>query len=171
MLRRFSDGGPLPERIARHIAELEAVAADESIDAPPAAEHVAREVERLIRLVQDRAVSALCVAADSLVGLTSPRPLTAHTWVRPLLFRLSPAQEWGVSLRLWDAARPDKPGFAPCLGEAGPVLARHAREHDAYALVDTVLNYLETNRLGHARAASRAGLGVDARARMLDLPF
>ena len=171
MLQRFVDGNPLPERIVHHLRDLQAVADDESIDAVPDPAHVAREVERLTRLVEDRAVSALCVTDDSIVGLVSPRPLAARTWVRPLLFRLSPAQTWGASLRLWDAARTDKPGFAPCLGEAGSVLSRNAREHDAYGLVDTVLNYVETNRIGHTRAASRASLVADARARMLDLPF
>lgn len=171
MVRRFLGQEPVADRIARHLQELEAIVADERLESGPDDAHVAREAERLTQLVADRAVGALCVGHDHLVGFVSPRTKDGRSWLRPLTFRLTPSCTWGASLRIWDALRPGKQGFAPCLGEALPVLSRLAREHDAYGLVDTVLNFVETNQLGWARLAARARV-PDGRLRdVLDLPF
>lgn len=171
MLRRFVGTDPLPDRIRRHLEELEAIAADERVDEPPDAAHLVREVRRLTQLVADRAVPMLHFAPDAIHGLVSPRTADAHTWTRPLTFRLQPSGAFGVGLRLWDAARPSAQGFAPCLGEAMPVLTRQTREHDVYGLVDTVLNFLETNRFGVGRVATRPGYPDLGPAFRMDLPL
>lgn len=171
MLRRFVGTDPMPDRIRRHLEELEAIAADERVDQPPEPAHVAGEVRRLTQLVADRAVPMLHFAPDAIHGLVSPRTADARTWTRPLTFRLQLAGAFGAGLRLWDAARPSAQGFAPCLGEAMSVLARQAREHDVYGLVDTVLNFLETNRYGVGRVTTRPGYPDLGAAHRVDLPF
>ncbi len=171
MIRRFVGREPLPDRIARHLEELEAIVADETLDRGPDDAQVEREMRRLTTLVADRAVPALCVGGDHLAGVVSPRAREEGAWLRPLTFRLTPSGTWGASLRVWDTLRPGKQGFAPCLGEALPVFSRLAREHDAFGLVDTVLNFVETNQLGWSRLAGRVRI-PDARPNaLLDLPF
>ncbi len=171
MVRRLVGTEPMPERIAWHLRELEALAADDSLGRGPDDAHVARELRRLETLVADRAVAALCLGPDHLDGLVSPCPREDRAWRRPLRFRLTPSTTWGASLRLWDVLRPAKQGFVPCLGEALPVLARLARDHDAYGLVDTVLNFVETNRLGWAQLTAPGRAAEERQRYVLDLPF
>ena len=170
MLERFAREGPLTPDIEEHLRMLRQIAEEpaEERESDPAA--VVREVERLRQLVADRAVTVLRVGEKELTGLLSPAPRDPDTHFRPLVFRLEPTVMWGAALRLWDATHERGVGFAPCLGEAVPVLARHCRDRDVDGLVDTVLNFVETNRVGLARRRPRDAR-AQARARMLDLPF
>jgi hypothetical protein len=145
-LRRVA---PLPPALARRLATLEELLAQ---PAPPDDATSARTMEetaRLQSLVESRAVGGLRILEGGIAGILSPRSHEPDTYLPAIGFGLNviPAP-YGLMLRLWDhEAGSDSDGHAVCLGQAIDVLARQTDAGDLSGLVDTVLNFVETNRV------------------------
>lgn len=107
---------------------------------------MAKELARLARLVDSRAVAAVRIESRGLVGLTNPRTLREGLLLPAVGFRLAPcAPSWGMTFEVWDPVALGSEPEARCLGGAVPVLAWNLSMQDPFGLVDTVLNFLETN--------------------------
>jgi hypothetical protein len=145
-----SDRGLLPTLSRRLRTLRDAVRAPVSREI---ADHdVALEISRLKQLVASRACAGLCFGRGEISGLLNPRTLGPWQF-RPRMFRLrlSPT---GLrqGLDFWDPHKPARTGTrCACLGAADPVLRKLYGDGDLYAMVDTVLNFVETNRLGLVR--------------------
>ncbi len=118
----------------------------------PTDAEVDEEVSRLTKLVASRTFSLLRLDATGIQGIVNPGP-TAIESARPAIaFRLSLAPPplgpgrrlvfWPIEDRRGRASRP------ACLGDAAEVLRWFHEAGDLYGIVDTVVNYIETNGVG-----------------------
>lgn len=149
MLRRAGLERTLPRALARRLRLLEkARRGDHRRKVDP--EQVRGERERLIRLVESRACAAIRVHELEIRGLINPRAIDADRGHHALLFALRSAPApVGPQLRIWKAGRPELGGArSMCLGLAADVIHSMEESTDAYGLVDTVLNFVETNLVG-----------------------
>ncbi len=121
--------------------------ADEAVD---------REISRLEKLVASRACAALRFGSDEIGGLLNPRTL-GRSQLRPLMFRLCLGRaRRRLGLHLGYPQSPDPvANHRVCLGEAAEVLRSVELSGDLYGMVDTVLNFVETNRVGAVRSGQR----------------
>jgi hypothetical protein len=114
---------------------------------PPTSEQVELEVSRLAQLVTSRACGVIHLGQEEITGLVNPRAL-GRSFSRPVLFRLALSRfSPHPALRLWNPLRPARQGDAPCLGQGALMLCDCYKTRDLYALVDLILNFLETNRI------------------------
>ncbi len=107
------------------------------------------EVARLVKLVASRALAALRFGRDRIEGLINPGGPGGDLWLCALMFRLQlGCGPMHPILQTWSPtqAAPGR-GQAHCLGEAHPVLTSYDEDGDLYGLVDTVINYRETNHI------------------------
>jgi len=148
-LRRAGRERALPRPLVRRLEMLEkAVRGDATREVEPGVAE--RETERLRRLVESRACGSLRFAADEVRGLVNPRRISASFGHGALMFSLQPAPApGGPRLRMWRAGEPEQGGSRTmCLGRASTVLMQMEDTRDTYGLVDTVLNFIETNFVG-----------------------
>ncbi|MBZ0269055.1 hypothetical protein K8I85_12925, partial [bacterium] len=149
ILRRAGQERPLPRPLVHRLEMLEkAIRGDATRKVEPGVAE--RETERLRRLVESRACGSLRFAADEVRGLVNPRRVSASFGHGALMFSLQPAPApGGPRLRMWRAGEPEQGGARTmCLGCASAVLLRMEDTWDTYGLVDTVLNFIETNFVG-----------------------
>lgn len=150
-MRQQAGGLPPPLQLRMELFEREAGSDGEtgSPEVPPA--RVERELRRLKQLVASRACGMLRLTDETIEGLVGPRPLRGEWWIGAVRFELRPtARSRGPYLGFSDPARPDEPPIYPCLGAAFEVLPRMSADGDLFGLVDTVLNFVETNAVGSA---------------------
>jgi hypothetical protein len=147
VLRRFARRSPLPSALARRLDALAHMLGQRRTRVDE--ERVEREVGRLVKLVASRALGAIRVGPDRIEGLINPGALGNDWRLRPAMFRL----QLGYSplhpiLQTWSPLRPaPRRGHGHCLGEALPVLHDLEVEGDVFSLVDTVINFRETNHI------------------------
>jgi hypothetical protein len=100
--------------------------------------------------VDSRACASLRFAADEVRGLLNPRRVSESFGHGALMFALHPvAASGGPRLRMWRAEEPEQgTSRTMCLGRAQTVFLQMEAAGDAYGLVDTVLNFVETNFVG-----------------------
>jgi hypothetical protein len=159
LLERSTRPGGLHRTLLCHLENLKNL-----LRALPAAGHgrmgndeaVDREISRLERLVASRACAALRFGPDEISGLLNPRMLE-RCQLHPLMFRLCMGRggrRGGLSF--WYPQRPNPSASnRVCLGEAAVVLRSLDQSGDLYGMVDTVLNFVETNRVGVFRCGRR----------------
>jgi len=148
-LHRVGRERPLSGILAARLKMLEQAAAGgatRKVDADAAE----RETERLERLVESRACASLRVSDDGIRGLINPAPTGGEAGHGALMFALHPGPPpAGPRLRMWRAGEPEHgTSRTMCLGEAAGILSQMEHGQDAYGLVDTVLNFVETNAVG-----------------------
>jgi hypothetical protein len=110
---------------------------------------VDREITRLGRLVTSRACALLRFSPSEIEGVLNPR-VSGRYRIKPLMFRLESARLKGRPvLRVWDAAKAEVALKHPlCLGDGDPVLRKMEYSGDIYGMVDTVINFVDTNFFG-----------------------
>lgn len=120
-------------------------------------EAVDREISRLEKLVTSRACATLRFGPDEISGLLNPRTL-GNRQLRPLMFRLCLGRaRRRLGLHLGYPESPDQgASHRVCLGEAAEVLRSLDLSGDLFGMVDTVLNFVETNRVGTLRSGQRS---------------
>jgi pentatricopeptide repeat protein len=111
-------------------------------------ERVETEIGRLVRLVESRACAWIGFEPGTITGVSNPYAFGADVNQRSIAFRL----DMSGSSRL-----PDLVVWNPmleifrrqsCLGEAIKVFHGMEKRGDLYGMVDTLLDYFETNRVG-----------------------
>ncbi|MHC4140624.1 MAG: hypothetical protein ACYSUF_01665 [Planctomycetota bacterium] len=107
------------------------------------------EILRLKQLVASRTCAGLCFDRGEISGLLNPRSL-GRCQLRPIMFRLRLHRaDLRQGLNFWDPQKPARAGrHSVCLGAADFVLRKLYHAGDLYGMVDTVLNFVETNRIG-----------------------
>jgi hypothetical protein len=147
LLERFGCRDLLPSALCRRIDKLKGALVGPRREVPE--ERVEWEVERLDRFFASRALASLRFAPDRIEGLINPGTLGEEWRMQPVVFGLrlgfSPLQP---TLQMWSPTAPaPRGGFGHCLGEAEPVLSTYEERGDLYGIVDTVINFRETNRV------------------------
>jgi hypothetical protein len=147
LLRRFAPRSALPQAL---VQRLDALARTLSVPKQKVSdEQVEHEVARLVKLVASRALAAIRVGPDRVEGLINPGALGDEWRLRAAMFRL----QLGYTplhpiLQTWSPLRPaPRRGHGHCLGAAQPVLHDMDIEGDIYTLIDTVINFRETNHI------------------------
>ena len=152
LLQRLSEPGSFRRAVARRVDTLRGM-----LDAlPPAGERTRarvrscrEEASRLQRLVASRACSALRLRAGRITGLLNPKRIDRRLILSPLLFRLCLGRRRGYALEFWHPEVPEPARRnGVCLGEGGLVLGRQHVEGDLFSMVDSVINFSETNLIG-----------------------
>jgi len=150
MLRSFAPPGRLPGVLARRLEALKRLVSEKTQPAVTD-DRVDLEVSRLTKLVASRAVAALRLGPSRIEGLLNPAPLDAEWRLRSLMFRLQLGNSpMHPILHTWIPSQPGPGGTRAnghCLGEAEPVLHELDSDGDLFSVVDTVINFRETNHL------------------------
>jgi hypothetical protein len=147
LLRRFAPQNALPRVLARHLESLSRALNQRRPEVDE--ERIEREVSRLVKLVASRALAAIRVGPSRIEGLINPGAFGNEWRLRSAMFRL----QLGCSplhpiLQTWSPLRPaPRAHHGHCLGEARPVLLDRDTDGDLYTLVDTVINFRESNRI------------------------
>jgi hypothetical protein len=130
-----------------------------------------RESQRLGQLLESRACASLQVDADRIRGLLNPRLIDESWGVQAFNFSLWPAPELGrPELALWAVGRLQPPAAHLCIGpEATEVLRSLEDTCNVFGLIDTVLNFVETNKYGRVRSTGEARRPVRHRPARLEL--
>jgi hypothetical protein len=145
MLRNFAPAGALPRALARRLEALKRALGERRKHVSDA--RVTIETARMTKLVSSRALAAIRLGRERIEGLINPAPLDAECRLRPVMFRL----QLGYTplhpiLQTWNPLRPvPGRGHGHCLGEAQPVFHEMDGDGDLFSLVDTVINFRETN--------------------------
>lgn len=118
----------------------------------PTDAEVDEEVSRLSRLVASRTFSVLRLDAAGIQGVVNPGPTAIQSPRPAVAFRLSlapPPLGPGLGLVFWPIGDPRGRASRPaCLGDAAEVLRWFHGAGDLYGVMDTVVNYIETNGVG-----------------------
>lgn len=113
---------------------------------------VEAETFRLRKLVASRAFSSLCFGETGVRGIVNPGPSPIEEARPAIAFRLSlapPPLGQGLRLVLWPVAdSAERASTLACLGSAAEVLRWFHEAGDPFGVMDTVLNYIEANRVG-----------------------
>jgi hypothetical protein len=147
LLRRFAPQSALPRVLARHLESLKRALGERRDEVGE--EQIEHEVSRLVKLVASRALAAIRVGPNRIEGLINPGALGNEWRLRSAMFRL----QLGCSplhpiLQTWSPLRSaPRREHGHCLGEARPVLLDRDTDGDLYTLVDTVINFRETNHI------------------------
>lgn len=170
-LRRAGTSDALPNSLKRRLELLEGALRGDSRRAV-SRDVIDREVERLGSVVASRACGSLRIENEFVRGLANPARIDASYGHDALMFALRPVAEPDYpELRLWPAGSPEEGASRRmCLGLAIDVFGRQESDHDAYGLVDTVLNFIETNFVG-AVSLDRPNRRHRMLRAAIDLPF
>jgi hypothetical protein len=160
LLRRLAPRGSLPRALALRVEKL-----TRSLRSRPDAvteQRVERELSRLVKLVASRALAAIRLGPARIEGLINPGALGAEWRLRAVMFRLLLGETaYHPILQTWDPLRAaPRRGYGHCLGEAHGVLHDRCADGDLFGLIDTVLNFRETNLLRAAPVAEPTWLGA-----------
>ena len=145
MLRNFAPAGALPRALGRRLEALRRALGEKR--KPVSDARVTIETGRITKLVSSRALAAIRLGRDRIEGLINPAPYDEECRLRPVMFRL----QLGYTnlhpiLQTWSPLRPvPERTYGHCLGEAQPVLNEMDGDGDLFSLVDTVINFRETN--------------------------
>ncbi len=116
-------------------------------------ELVDRQLSMLCRLVGKRACSELRLEDDKISGVVNPATDGRFQARAPLEFFLAIDAEFFRPCLYVSGYAPGKAQrrYPRCLGGGEMILLHHFRARDLYGMVDTVLNYIDTNRVGMYR--------------------
>ena len=165
MLRNFAPAGLLPRALGRRLAALRRALGDRP--KPVSDTRISIETGRMTKLVSSRAVAAIRLGRDRIEGLINPAPYDEECRLRPVMFRLQLGYtDLHPILETWSPVR-SVPGHRRrhCLGVAQPMLNELDGDGDLFSLVDTVINFRETNlirAMPFTEPTSRASRLADA---------
>ena len=135
------------EAIQRRLAELSAVT--ERGEPPESMVH--RQLRSLLRLVESRSCAEIRFGKGEIGGIANPASEGGARGRRAVQFLLL-LRPFHVHhrLHLWSPPRSDAPMWPPaCLGASGErILTTMRGDDDLYGMVDAILNYIATNRVG-----------------------
>ena len=156
-LRSVQRAGVGPtELLGRHIRALEECVKEiASTQAPTEIpeERIDREMELLSRLVWHRACRELRFASEEIAGVVNPSPGTGSAGLAAVEFRLhldAPYQRPALRVSSWPS-QSRRHGIPQCLGVGDTMLPELLLSGNLFSIVEMVINYVETNRLGTRR--------------------